>query len=1434
LTLRTACHASLYSSPTDRLTVLPSQFDLVGKVTQYTRSTNCRGTDVCVESATRRNLQNPVVNMTVGTPYYDFYEYYFEAAQLMQRIDVEVKLTVVEGCVQLYASQTERYPSPKRAGATEYGYMTDKSTGGCVGGTAAGTAAAAAASAGGTAPKIVASPEMSVVFNIESHQPRVLYLSVQGTDMQELKPGKKPPVSKYHLSITAFDYSRTTTVVNQATMKSGQQIQDVVIEDNFKFFEIRVSDSTTTINVTVTTVYGVADLYISAKNKPTQSVYDVRVRDTDGDKVLRHQLKFADIEMDGFFYIGVFGRSPSCSFFVNVAEVRLEEDKVITKVSKEYIAAEDSVNATSGGPACTQTGRQCHQLNGYRYFKAERPALVANATNGSAVTSAAGGVDADDLSVFSWTGPYTAEYVEANFNSRTEDLVVELQVNGITFAGTWYAASYLRDSQYTVSSPLYSLAQTAVNVTIYGSSLDPFPGHLRTYDVLTRIDLRSKWDALLLVPLFQWSGGPVYFSVYSPLVEIHYDFVVRVIDFDRSIMLSEDKVLPSGLCPGQMKPSDLPCSGHGSCLGYNGADSPLQATCFCNNGWLGTSCAVERFPQWPLVQVLSPNSSTPVSSTIDSGVVVQYVSPLHPNNTDSYIEGQREYWDEVDLVLYVDGRPYPQPYPNNVFPAPKVNDTVPTQFAIHNLRDGSPHNIQLYVMYIPEYAVLQTISLDFYLATVGTGCTSTGDCSSQGLCYHGYCVCFDGWVGVDCSLSQHGDKTVSLNRTSQGFRDRLVASLQRKALGVGYETSVMVDSAADFMNRQDSSLLLRLQEAVDHVNAGRIWNKETVEYFLTKYGNEAEEKARERTAALAELSAEFDALDHALEGLDAMLGKSHDHVINIRKRVEARLDQLKLDYQWERRVKYSEWRMVKERALFNMDEVRHANGPRVPIDRLQKQVCASDNRFRTECKNERLATPTVTPVLEDTSLMYNYDISGTTYAEYQMHAEWEEMVRIQVCNATCHGVLDPCESPTLVRLFNLTCTRATEGLYVDLGQGYCRDNEGVKPNGYYKRLASASLCAQYCELGATCLGYTWSSDGLCYLYYSDFVARAGQDYSELYEHWHVIPTGWYQFVPQGSAGSRYLGGTDGNPSRRCFARAIAIVTNVTSNSTTTTNSSAAPEPEPEPEPEPNWLNSGVTFGTLLPSASGTPTMIGGEGNASNATTCWTGQKLIDVVEQNVAIGGHIYAFPEGDVPGGALVDKNLDRNWHSKDGRLDTAQMIRITLPKPGLQCISGVKLYWRNVYTAKSYAVSSSTDGLNYTHDLLQGAGMNVEAKKGRIDEYSFAMHDAKMVQFDLLEKQHATTLDYDLLEIEVYGIPGKCNDTFAHEPAVNMSSQLAIINQMRQQQQAPAGASTAGTIGVAAAYAFRQQCTPMPGQEMIDKNGGAHLELVSTDCSW
>jgi hypothetical protein len=282
----------------------------------------------------------------------------------------------------------------------------------------------------------------------------------------------------------------------------------------------------------VTALFGVVDLFVCSTQKPTQSVYDVRVRDSDEDGVLQHTLNFADIDLNGYFYIGIFGLSPSSSFLVNVVEDRLEDDEVLTIITQEWIDEEDFVNGTCCGPTCRNVPtpgqleeEECQWLKGYKYYFADRRVLAIDEATNETVDITSEVLEGDDTveqTVFDWTGPYSEEYLEANFNSRTKDIVIELEIEGINHNNRYYPIAYLGDSQYSVMSPLYSIAQEAVVVTVYGSSLDPFPGLIRTYDVMADMDLRETWELELVIPLFMWSGMPVWFSIHSPTFEIEY------------------------------------------------------------------------------------------------------------------------------------------------------------------------------------------------------------------------------------------------------------------------------------------------------------------------------------------------------------------------------------------------------------------------------------------------------------------------------------------------------------------------------------------------------------------------------------------------------------------------------------------------------------------------------------------------------------------------------------------------------------------------------------------------------------------------------------------------------------------------------------------------------------------------------------------------
>ena len=449
-----------------------NQFEIVSKITEFTRGVKCNGNNICMDVATRVNLQNPVENISQSTPYLDFYEYYFKAApDAFSRIDLEVFVTVKEGCAYLYASQTERYPSPKRANGADYGYNEDKAVGACV----------FKGQKGFTAPTTFGS-----IFNIDPTDPRVLYLSVQATENDGFAPGLIPPQNEYSIAVEVYDYSVESTVVQANNqLAGGQSHQAIVIMDNFQFFEMQVSEHSTNIDVTLDVLFGEITLFIASASKPTQAVYDVKVEDHDGDGKMKYTLNFADIEMEGSFYVGLFGIAPSSSFLIDLQETRLDPDEHHYVVTQDGIENQWGYNRTvnAGGDGGSPTGE-------YDYIFADRRVLsvdpITNATTDITLEVMDGHIDTVETTVFEWTGPYSNEYVEANFNSRTQDVIFDLEVNGVTYGGKFYPISYLGESEWNPLSDLFDIAQEPVTFSVYGSALDPFPGKIRTYGASAR------------------------------------------------------------------------------------------------------------------------------------------------------------------------------------------------------------------------------------------------------------------------------------------------------------------------------------------------------------------------------------------------------------------------------------------------------------------------------------------------------------------------------------------------------------------------------------------------------------------------------------------------------------------------------------------------------------------------------------------------------------------------------------------------------------------------------------------------------------------------------------------------------------------------------------------------------------------------------------
>jgi hypothetical protein len=191
----------------------------------------------------------------------------------------------------------------------------------------------------------------------------------------------------------------------------------------------------------------------------------------------------------------------------------------------------------------------------------------------------------------------------------------------------------------------------------------------------------------------------------------------------------------AGACT--FKPAVVPpvetieCNGRGSCVG---------GSCICETGYYGLDCATKRFskeaPQ-PRINILAPT----MNEMMDR-------SPINI----SFSVANRAIPTRGRVYLFVDGLPYPDIEQNRLMSTADLK--------IYGLYRGK-HTAQL-VLTDEHGTPLNTDVVYFEVMRPG-GCAN--DCSFNGVCVerlHGqkpgsatgqYCVCHDGWMGVDCSTS---------------------------------------------------------------------------------------------------------------------------------------------------------------------------------------------------------------------------------------------------------------------------------------------------------------------------------------------------------------------------------------------------------------------------------------------------------------------------------------------------------------------------------------------------------------------------------------------------------------------------------------------------------------------------------------------------------
>jgi len=237
----------------------------------------------------------------------------------------------------------------------------------------------------------------------------------------------------------------------------------------------------------------------------------------------------------------------------------------------------------------------------YKYYQAKvDPTAGQEKKNTTALEK---GTMYSNRALFTWTGPMTNTYLENNRNARSYDVKVTLSMESSLAA---FKADFGGSGLQKCS--------------IFGSTMDSFPGYDRTYEVLRETNFESGSGILeLLVPIFVYSPKVVYFAIACN-TQIDVGLKMGLGLYNRSALISTDEPNLQRPCPGESVAEHAgleyvtggtPCSAHGSCVD-EGGHAPL---CYCDLGYVGADCSVARFPQTPYMSIDYPGENGVISHT---------------------------------------------------------------------------------------------------------------------------------------------------------------------------------------------------------------------------------------------------------------------------------------------------------------------------------------------------------------------------------------------------------------------------------------------------------------------------------------------------------------------------------------------------------------------------------------------------------------------------------------------------------------------------------------------------------------------------------------------------------------------------------------------------------------------------------------------------
>jgi hypothetical protein len=703
---------------------------------------------------------------------------------------------------------------------------------------------------------------------------------------------------------------------------SEEERYSEVSVSNFNYYEVVTATTAMSVSVVITLHSGAVDLYHSTDKLPT--------RDTESG----HTGKYPSASVSWV----TTGAVTSMTVPISLSQMNKNKLKVYLGIYGNEASAYDITVTETLLPGAMSTGpiaidyvlgykdpTTVNLVAGEYYFLAvptgvagESKSMPSRSGPGSRVTRAVGWEKTSTASRaawgIDWWEPLTPTWIRNHADENDVDVSITLT------------------------------ATTATTVQVYGSSREVFTSAERGYDVTGSL-VSGSGSATLTIPHYTFGDQVIYISLKSSTTQ-SVTFTLSKTEQSRAV--STDTATAKGSCAALAS-----CSGQGSCV---------NEKCFCDDGYTGDKCDVAAFlgtdsaPSNPrvVISALWPGVNAPFAE--DATIAIPYEVRSAPPYSKVRLRVDGKPWpDRIGSVMHLGATGTPASGSTTYF-------TVDVMGLQGNLID---HTLQVYLT-AASGKLLDAAERSFQTKKTG-GCApdSAGNaCSGKGLCFNGYCVCYDGFIGTDCSItdSTRGSNLASGETGAASYTSPGVGFKAGAAYTAHHKmnTTNKIAFATTGNTMQLAAVKSELEAVTASLKAKDLSTHTTIEAKLDSIAATVAFEKAARDAKVLSLNKKLD--DNGMAIQQDLLSSERSktarleaHIDSVRslhqhqKEVQNRLDNSLAEIKAGNKAKMDKVARHLAENEFVMNQVKLMNGPTVPISKLTKGECEVDQFYGVSC-----------------------------------------------------------------------------------------------------------------------------------------------------------------------------------------------------------------------------------------------------------------------------------------------------------------------------------------------------------------------------------------------------------------------------------------------------------------------------------------------------